>query len=254
MILHGIEKRRYNREQKAENRRKVEGERMASAAISCVHENDHNSYSNCSGTEDDPDPVHKSHVTEKPKVTKQPLNIVTSEVASSLDHTKVSNRNATFISASVAKALGHDPSQFAVNKESVRQSRRQHRETSAQKIKAAFDVEGPTGPLTEHWDGKILPALTGNDKTDRLAVIVSGSGAMKLLGVPQISSGTGEAQATAVFQLIDDWHLRDRIRFMCFGPPTATLALKLEHAPCYNISWRSHLLVQRANIIYMNSL
>jgi len=40
---------------------------------------------------------------------------------------------------------------------------------------------------------------------------------MKLLGVHMLASGTGEAKATAVFQLKnDDWHLKDRIQFMCF--------------------------------------
>ena len=39
---------------------------------------------------------------------------------------------------------------------------------------------------------------------------------MKLLGVPRIPNGTGIAEATAVFQLIDDWQIKDRIRFMCF--------------------------------------
>ena len=90
-------------------------------------------------------------------------------------------------------------------------------------IKKAFDVEGP---LTAHWDGKILPALTGNENTDRLAVIVSGDGAMKLLGVPKIPSGTGEAQATAVLQLIDDWHLKDRIQFMCFDTTASNTGIK----------------------------
>ena len=53
-----------------------------------------------------------------------------------------------------------------------------------------------------------------NENVDWLALIVSGSGDMKLLGVPKVRNGTDEAQATAVFQLICDWHLNDRIRFV----------------------------------------
>ena len=62
----------------------------------------------------------------------------------------------------IAKALGQDPSQLALNKESVRQARRQRREAAAHMIKEAFDVDGQTGPLTVglHWDGTIKPALT----------------------------------------------------------------------------------------------
>ena len=97
-----------------------------------------------------------------------------------LDRTRVSDRHATFILASVAKAIGQDKSQLILNKESVRQTQRQHRETTAHMIKEAFDVDGPTGPLTVHWDGKILSALTDSEQVDRLVVIVSGSEVMKL--------------------------------------------------------------------------
>ena len=82
-----------------------------------------------------------------------------SDVVLSLDRARVSVCNATFILASVANALGQDPSQLALNKKSVHQARRQHRETAAHMIKV-FDLDGPTGPLTVHWDGKILPVLT----------------------------------------------------------------------------------------------
>jgi hypothetical protein len=44
---------------------------------------------------------------------------------------------------------------------------------------------------------------------DRLAVLVSGDEAMKLLGVPKLPNGTGEAEATAVFNLVQQWNLAD---------------------------------------------
>jgi hypothetical protein len=56
--------------------------------------------------------------------------------------------------------------------------------------------------------------VTGNEKVDRLALIVSDNGLMKLLGVPLVTSGTCQAQTTAVFQLIDDRRLKDIIHFM----------------------------------------
>jgi|SRR6218665_2898299 len=88
------------------------------------------------------------------------MNIVNSYVASSLE---------TFILASVAKALGQDSSvirlssQLALNKELARQDRRQHQEIAAHMIKEAFHVDGPTGPLTIHWVGKVQPAMTGSE-------------------------------------------------------------------------------------------
>jgi len=50
-----------------------------------------------------------------------------------------------------------------------------------------------------------LKDLTGKKLVDRLPVIVSGLETNQLLGVPKLISGTGEAQATAVNQLLEDW-------------------------------------------------
>lgn len=58
-----------------------------------------------------------------------------------------------------------------------------------------------------HWDGKMVPALSGKENVEHLAVIVSGSGVMKLLGVSIVTNRTGKAH----FKLIDEWHLNDRI-------------------------------------------
>lgn len=62
----------------------------------------------------------------------------------------------------------------------------------------------PEVPLTVHWDGKFLPALTSTQHVDRLVVLVSGEGKMKLLGVRFLPNGTREAQASAVFNLPEE--------------------------------------------------
>ena len=67
-----------------------------------------------------------------------------------------------------------------------------------------------------HWDGKLLPDLTGKEKVDRLPVLVSGEGTMKLLSVPLLPSGTGTAIANAVFASLDDWGLTNRVQGMSF--------------------------------------
>lgn len=51
---------------------------------------------------------------------------------------------------------------------------------------------------------------------DRLPVLVSSNGVTQLLGVPKFSSGTGENQAMAVLQLLQEWNLVDRITAMGF--------------------------------------
>jgi len=88
----------------------------------------------------------------------------------------------------------YDPRHLTLNNESVRLARRQYRELITSEIRKTFL---PQTPLTVslHWDGKLLPSLTGHDNVDRLAVTCFGSGVMKLLAVPPLASDTGEAHA-----------------------------------------------------------
>ena len=82
----------------------------------------------------------------------------------------------------------------------------------------------------------MLPSLTSKETVDRLAVIVSGEGVMKLLGVPKLPNGTGEAEASAVFTLIQDWNLTDRIKCMSFETTASNTGLKVKLAPCLSKS------------------
>lgn len=47
-----------------------------------------------------------------------------------------------------------------------------------------------------------MAELTTKEQVDRLPVLISGVATEQLLGVPKLSSGTGEAQAAAVVQLV----------------------------------------------------
>lgn len=161
--------------------------------------------------------------TPLPSKRRKPTAIVTSEVSAALDRSKTSDRNAVYVLAATAQSLGHDPEKLTINRESIRQARRKNREVIAKEIKDAFT---PGSSLTIHWDGKMLPALQSKEYVDRLAVLVSGDGTTKLLGVPKINSGTGEAQATAVFSLIQDWNLKDRVQFMSFDTTSSNTGLK----------------------------
>ena len=145
--------------------------------------------------------------------TIRPQKIITSGLASALDRSQISDRKATHVIAATIRALGDNPEQYALNKEIIRQARRSNRECITTEIKDSFD---PQVPLTVHWDGKLLPALTSKTKVERLAILVSGKGTMKLLGVPMLSNGTGEAQAAAVFDALIEWGISDRIQAMAF--------------------------------------
>jgi hypothetical protein len=108
--------------------------------------------------------------------------------------------------------LGHDPQELILNPESIRKARAKYRAELAKEIKETFS---PDTPLTVHWDGKILPQADGT-RADRLAIIVTGEGVEKLLGVPRLPAGTGEAQSAAVFDALQDWGIVDAVVAMSF--------------------------------------
>ena len=134
-------------------------------------------------------------------------------MAAALDRTKVTDREAPHLLAATADALGHDIQELPLSRSSIRRARMQYREEFATDLRSKFT---PSSALVVHWDGKLLPDITGKQKVDRLPVIVSGVETEQLLGVPKITSGTGEAQAAAVVRCIDDWNVRDIIRGLCF--------------------------------------
>jgi len=65
-----------------------------------------------------------------------------------------------------------------------------------------------------------LPDVTGEDtnKVDRLPVLVSSlvTRDTKLLGVPKLASGSGQAAVDAVFELLKSWQSDTVVVGMCF--------------------------------------
>lgn len=58
--------------------------------------------------------------------------------------------------------------------------------------------------------------IHGRGKVDRLPVLITQRSGTQLLGVAKIASGTGEAQADAVYCLLKDWKALKNIIGMCF--------------------------------------
>ena len=80
-----------------------------------------------------------------------------------------------------------------------------------------------------HWDGKLLPSLTDlTDKLDRLPILVTAisTGETQLLGVPQLESGTGKNQASAVYDLLREWSLTDKVAGFCFDTTASNTGLR----------------------------
>jgi len=77
-------------------------------------------------------------------------------------------------------ALGQDLCDVNVNRMSIYRHREKNQSKSVSQLKQNFHVNGP---ITVHWDGKLMQALTGREHVDRLPVTVTGQGVRQLLGV-----------------------------------------------------------------------
>lgn len=141
------------------------------------------------------------------------VNLFDTKLSMSLDAAKVSDRGAAVVLTPVLQCLGHDPHNFNISYSSIRRQRIKHRQSVAQCLKSDFK---PTVPLTIHWDGKLLEDITGQQRVDRLPILVSGERFDQLLAVPKLPAGTGEAAASAVFECAISWGLCDRIKAMSF--------------------------------------
>jgi hypothetical protein len=71
-----------------------------------------------------------------------------------------------------------------------------------------------------------LPALTGDDKVDRIAVIASGGGVCKLLGAPGICSGSGKAIAEAVIRCVEEWGIKEQLKGLFFDTTASNTGRK----------------------------
>lgn len=142
------------------------------------------------------------------------INIVTPKIVAAFDACRISDRYGVHILTAVAEALGHDVSSLSISRTTLQRSRQRMRKERAEKLKVSFKESDLLAPII-HWDGKLLPSLTGMKNVDRLAVLVTSGEVEQLLGVPPLEHSTGKEQALAVYETLIDWNLENRIIGLC---------------------------------------
>ena len=55
----------------------------------------------------------------------------------------------------------------------------------------------------QHWDGKLMPALTDGEVVDRLIILVSEGGVYKLLAAP-VTDGKAKPTVTTIMKVINE--------------------------------------------------
>jgi len=162
---------------------------------------------------------------QTPPVKRGRKKVLTPGLTASLDRSQVSDRSAVMIIGETIRSLSEDVGPIVLNRSSIRRSRQKNRQEIASDIQHNFN---PDDALIVHWDGKLIEDLTGQEKVDRLPIIVTSiGGAVQLLSVPRISAGTGQVQAQAVYAALTEWKLQDRVAGMCFDTTSANTGPKM---------------------------
>ena len=79
-----------------------------------------------------------------------------------------------------------------------------------------------------HWDGKLLPAVEQwKNNVDRIAVLVSGDGKEKLLGIPMVTSGTGENIVKVCLDLVKEHGMEDRLCGLSFDTTASNTGIHI---------------------------
>lgn len=67
-----------------------------------------------------------------------------------------------------------------------------------------------------HWDGKLLPAMAGKEKVDRLAIVLTAENIEKLIAIPIIEVGSGAATAQSIYNYLEKMNMINSLEMVCF--------------------------------------
>src|SRR6218665_1372303 len=142
-----------------------------------------------------------------------------------LRNVKLPDRGAMFVVGAIAQALGVDLDDVALSRNTIQRARHETRSVVASEIRTTFTVDSP---VLLHWDGKLLPDISGSKEVvDRVAILVTSGHLEQLLAVPKIGCGTGQQQCDACLCALDDWQLRSKVLGLVFDTTSSNTGLNL---------------------------
>ena len=151
------------------------------------------------------------HILKSPKV-------VETAVRNNISATALAALATSFVEATNA-----DPAKINLSYGSSQKARNLTVKRITEKIKASW-----TPPLVAsiHWDGKLMETL-GNESSfeERLPILLSGVGGVKLLGVPKLphknDTKMGPKIAGAALKLVEEWECDENVKAMVFDTTSA---------------------------------
>lgn len=146
-----------------------------------------------------------------PKKQKR-IEIVNDEMCSTADRYNFSDSQmCSFLSRT--QLASENKNNVTLSVSSVQRRRKKFCKSETKKIKESFD---PLGLMTIHWDGKLFQKGGAGKKINRLVVVVTGNGQEKVLEAPATESGKGVDEVEAVFEILKDWNLCQKVRAINF--------------------------------------
>jgi hypothetical protein len=159
---------------------------------------------------------------------------------SNLDRSFTSSRKATKMFGTFVQNCGANLKSLAFSHSTVHRRRIENREKICERVSKCFGKKAPLifsflkifnefnekcGDviLSVHWDGKKMSDTTNcftkelkAFECERMAVLVSGVGIEKILGIPKLDEGTGKTQAENIFLLTNQWNISKNLVAMSF--------------------------------------
>lgn len=143
------------------------------------------------------------------------INFITQKLAGALDRCKLSIHDSVYVLQALLEALGFDNDDYIINSISIHRAREMHRCERAKMIKSRFQESSPSYVIV-HWDGKLLPNVhVKNTTVERLPIILTSKNIEQIIGVQILQTSTGEEQATAVYNALDEWGILDVVQGLC---------------------------------------
>ena len=166
---------------------------------------------NTSSTESDASQHEPISSTSKNHSVKKRLRkeVLSPNLSAALDRTKTTDRMATYTIAKTAQSLGHNVSELILNRSTIRRKRIEHRSTKSLEVQSNFK---PNSCLVVHWDSKLMKDITERSFVDRLPALVTGNGISQLLRIAKIPTSSGDAQANAVLETLQQWNITDAVQ------------------------------------------
>ena len=145
------------------------------------------------------------------------------KVVSSSVRNKISPTALAATIAALVESCDGDSSALNLNPTQARRYRSEAVSQIAEQIKEDWK---PPSPASIHWDGKLMETLTDKYSTDdRLPVLISGVGGVKLLGVPALpvksSESAGSLISSATVNLVEEWSCKEEVSSLVFDTTSA---------------------------------